>query len=96
MRIEVSGSPAVYVERMRTYVEYRVFSQLAAFARQVETVRVVINRRTDNGPTSCVMSAELIRGGRIHTRSRDTQPLRAVDSAARKLGEATSTKLQGL
>jgi hypothetical protein len=31
-RIEVSGPPAVHVERLRTYAEYRVFSQVAAFA----------------------------------------------------------------
>ena len=43
MRIEVSGSPALHVERMRGYAEYRVFSQLAALAHEVRTVRVVLS-----------------------------------------------------
>jgi ribosome-associated translation inhibitor RaiA len=94
MRIEVTGSPALHVEQMRAYAEYRVFSQLAAFAHEVRTVRVVLSRSTDNLPTSCVISAELREGDRIRSRSRGTQPTRAIDSAAEKLAEATGKRLQ--
>ena len=96
MRIDVSGSPALHVERLRAYAEYRVFSQLAAFARQVETIRVVISRSTDDQPTSCRMSAELRHGGRIRSRSRGREPTGAVDSSARKLAEATRAQLSAL
>ena len=96
MRIEVSGSPALHVERMRAYAEYRVFSQLAAFAHQVKTVRIVVSRSTDDRPTSCVLSAELRQGGRIRCRSRGTEPTRAIDAAVEKLAEATSKRLQPL
>ena len=89
MRIEVSGSPALHVERMRAYAEYRVFSQFAAFAHEVKTVRVVLSGSPDDR-TSCEMSAELRQGDRIRSRSRGTQPTRAIDSAAEKLAEATS------
>ena len=89
MRIEVSGSPALHVERLRAYAEYRVFSQLAAFAHEVRTVRVVLSQSTDDRPTSCVMSAELRHGGRIRARSRGRQAIRAVDAAATKLADAT-------
>ena len=94
MRIEVSGSPALHVEQIRAYAEYRVFSQLAVFAHEVRTVRVVLSRSTDDRPTSCVMSAELRQGGRIRSRSRGTQPTGAIDSAAEKLAEATGKRLQ--
>jgi ribosome-associated translation inhibitor RaiA len=93
MRIEVSGSPSLHVQRMRGYAEYRVFSQLAALAHEVRTVRVVLSRSTDDR-TSCVISAELREGGRIRSRSRGSQPTRAIDSAAEKLAEATSKRLQ--
>lgn len=92
MRIEVSGSP-LHVERLRAYAEYRVFSLLAAFAHQVKTVRVVLSRSSNGRPTSCVISAEFEHGGRIRSRSRSTQPTRAIDSAAKKLAEATSQRL---
>lgn len=93
MRIEVSGSPALQAGRMRAYAEYRVFSQLAVFARQVKAVRVVISRSTDDRPTSCTMSADLRHGGWVRVRSRGRQPTRAVDSAAHKLAEATREQL---
>lgn len=96
MRSEVSGSPALHVERLRPYAEYRVFSQLAAFTRQLKTIRVVVIRSPDDGPTSCTMSAELRHGGRIRARSRGRQPTRAVDSAAKKLAEATTERLRPL
>ena len=96
MRIDVSGSPALHVEGLRAYAEYRVFSQLAAFALRVKTVRVVISRSADDQPTSCLMSADLRHGGRIRTRSRGRQPIRAVDSAAKKLAEAMSGQLLAL
>jgi ribosome-associated translation inhibitor RaiA len=90
MRIDVSGSPAASLGRLRAYAEYRVFTQLAAFADQVRTVRVVLNRSADDRTTSCVMSAELENAIRIQARSRDTQPIRAVDSAATKLCDVIS------
>jgi ribosome-associated translation inhibitor RaiA len=93
MHIEVSGSPALHVEQMRGYAEYRVFSQFAALAHQVRTVRVVLSRSTDDR-TSCAMTAELSEGGRIRSRSRGSQPTRAIDSAAERLAEATSKRLQ--
>lgn len=93
MRIEVSGSPALDAERLRAYAEYRVFTQLAPFAPEVETVRVVLTRSTDEGPTCCLMSAELRDGGRLRVRSRGRQPVRAVDSAATKLAEAMRERL---
>ena len=94
MRIEVSGAPALHVERMRAYVEYRTFSQLAAFASQLATVRVVLCKSADDRLTSCVISAELGHGDRIQSRSRSTQPVRAVDSAAKKLAEAMRKRLR--
>lgn len=93
MRIEVCGS-LVHVERLRAYAEYRVFSQLAAFAHEVTTVRVVLRRSGDDRPTSCLICAEFEHGGRIRFRSRSTQPTRAIDSAARKLAEAASDRLR--
>ena len=96
MRIDVSGSPAVDVERLRAYAEYRVFSQLAAFALEVKTVQVVISRSADDRSTSCLMSAELRHGGRIRSRSRGREPTGAVDSSARKLAEATRAQLSAL
>jgi ribosome-associated translation inhibitor RaiA len=96
MQIEVSGSPAVDVARLRAYAEYRVFTRLVAFAPHLETVRVVVSRSTDHRPTSCVMTAELRQGGRIQTRSRSRQPTRAVDSAAERLAEAAGERLQSL
>jgi len=95
MRIEVSGSPALHVQQMRAYAEYRAFSQLAVFASQLTTVRVVVSKSEDGRLTACAMSAELRHGGRVETRSRG-RPARAVDSAARKLAEATRRRLQEL
>jgi len=94
MRIDVSGSPALHAARLRAYVEYRLFSHLAPFAPEVETVQVVLTRSTDDGPTSCLISLELTRGDPIRARSRNTQPARAVDSAAAELGEATRERLR--
>ena len=93
MRIEVSGSVALEGGDLRAYAEYRVFSRLAAFAGQVNIVRIVISRPTDDRPTSCTMSASLSRGGCVWARSRGRQPIRAVDSAATKLAEATRAQL---
>ena len=96
MRIEVSGSPAVHVQQLRAYAEYRAFSQLAAFASELTTVQVVVSKSADGRLTSCVMSVDLRDGSRIESRSRGTQPTRAVDSAARKLADTTSTRLRNL
>ena len=93
MQIEVSGSSASPVGRMRAYAEFRVFRQLAAFAREVKTVRVVVRRSADDQTTSCVMSAELRRGEVVRSRCRSTRPSHAVDSAAKKLAAATSRRL---
>jgi ribosome-associated translation inhibitor RaiA len=86
IRIDVSGSRASDVGPLRAYAEYRVFTQLAAFAQDVHIVRVSV-RRSDDGTTSCVMNAELCDGAQVQTRSRDTRPIAAVDSAAKKLAE---------
>jgi ribosome-associated translation inhibitor RaiA len=93
MRIDVSGS-ILDVEPLRAYAEYRVFSQLAAFAHQVKVVRVVLSQSSDDRATSCVISAEFEQGGRIRSRSRGTQPTRAIDSAAKKLAESASNRLR--
>jgi ribosome-associated translation inhibitor RaiA len=93
MRIEVSGS-LEHVERLRAYAEYRVFSQLAAFAHHVKMVRVTLSRSKDERPTSCAISVELHHGGHIRSRSRGAQPTRAIDSAARKLAEEAGKQLQ--
>lgn len=93
MQIEVSGSSASCVTRMRAYAEFRVFRQLAEFANDVKTVRVVVTGSADDHTTSCVMSAELRRGDRIESRGRSTRPSHAVDSAAVKLAAATSRRL---
>jgi len=93
MQIEVSGSSASPIGRMRAYTEFRVFRQLAAFAREVKTVRVVVSRSAEDHTTSCVMSAELRRGDLVKSRSRSTKPSHAVDSAAEKLAAATSRRL---
>ena len=93
MRIEVSGSAPSCVTRMRAYTEFRVFRQLAAFAQEVKTVRVVISRSADDQTTSCVMNAELRRGDQVSSRGRSARPSHAVDSAAEKLAMATSKRL---
>ena len=96
MRIEVGGAPALHVERMRAYIEYRAFSQLAIFASQLATVRVVVCKSADDRLTSCVISAELSDGDRIESRGCGTQPVRAVDSAVRKLADAIRKRLREL
>jgi ribosome-associated translation inhibitor RaiA len=93
MRIDVSGSP-VLVGRLRAYAEYRVFSLFAAFAHQVRTVRVVLSQPSEDRPTTCAMSADLPVLGRLRSRSRGTQPTRAIDAAARKLADSTRQRLQ--
>jgi len=93
MHIEVSGSSASRVKRMRAYAEFRVFRQLAAFAREVKTVRVDVNRSASGETTSCMMSAELRRGGQVRSRSRSPRPSHAVDAAAEKLATETRKRL---
>ena len=92
MRISISGSPAVHLEQLRAYAEYRVFTQLAAFADQVKVVRVFVSRSADDRMTSCVMSAELDNAMRIQVRGRDTQPIRAVDFAAKRLAGSVAAR----
>jgi ribosome-associated translation inhibitor RaiA len=93
MRICISGSPAIHLEQLRAYAEYRVFTQLAVFADQVKMVRVVVSRSADDRMTSCVMSAELDNAIRIQARSRDTQPICAVDTAAKRLAQEVSEQV---
>lgn len=93
MEIEVIGSSASCAGQMRAYTEFRVFRELAAFAREVKTIRVVVSRSVDDETTSCAMSAELRRGDLVRSRSRSTRPSHAVDSAAEKLATATSRRL---
>lgn len=93
MHIEVGGSSALCFGRMRAYAEFRVFRQLAALAREVKTVRVDVNRSASGETTSCVMSADLRRGGQVRSRSRSPRPSHAVDSAAAKLATATRKQL---
>jgi ribosome-associated translation inhibitor RaiA len=92
MRISVSGWPALHLEQLRAYAEYRVFTQLAALADQVKRVHVVVSRSADDRMTSCVMSVELENAMRIQARGRDAQPIRAVDSAAKRLAGSVAAR----
>lgn len=93
MRIEVTGSPAVCVDRLRAYAEYRVFARLAPVANRVKAVRITVRRLTDAGATSCVVVADLGPGGTTRTRTRSMQPSRAIDVAATRLAAAVLKRL---
>lgn len=94
MEIRVMGPPPWFVQRIRTYAEYRVFSRLAPLARDVTAVRVVISQTRAGGMTSCSLRADLGRAGAVRTRSRRAQPTRAIDSAAERLIEAVARRLR--
>lgn len=93
MRIHVIGPVPRFVERIRAYAEYRIFSELAPLARDVASVRVVVRQSPAGGVTSCCASADLGAGRRVQVRSRRAQPTGAIDAAAERLSAAAARRL---
>jgi ribosomal subunit interface protein len=95
MRIAVSSENIALDEQTRAYTEYRVFSSLAPFARQIDHVEVVLSERPADPTgeeTACSVTVDLAAKGRVGVRSCALRAYSAIDRAASKIEDAMNRR----
>ena len=94
MQIYIAGVTPILTQQVRAYAEYKVFSRLAPFARNVDMVQVVVTEAPDgDGGTICAVTADLGDAGCVRTRVRRPQATSAIDIAADNVARAAARKL---
>jgi ribosome-associated translation inhibitor RaiA len=90
MVIEVISDGRSMPAEARTYAEYRVFSTLVRYTRLIERVHVRLRSargRDGADMVTCVVDVSLAHSGYVHSRSRGSNAYKAVDDAAKSVGD---------
>ena len=95
MRIAIVGREISLDDQLRAYSEYKVFSALAPYARQIDHVEVVL----ENGSTdlncseaTCTIMVALAVSGRERVRARASRAYSAIDCAATRLQQVMQSR----
>ena len=95
MRIAIIGREISLDNQMRAYSEYKVFSALAPYARQIDHVDVVLeNCSTDLNRTQamCTVMVTLAPTGRERVRARASGAYPAIDCAATRIQQVMQSR----
>ena len=101
MRIRISGIDTPIAGEKRAYAEYRFFTSIAPYERQVGDVDVAVGREcATRNQFLCTVTVDLGRSGHIKAQARAMHPSGAIDRAAdrtawligRRIGRDVSVK----
>lgn len=88
MRIDIRMTTSGLHEQTRAYAEFKVFSALARFGREIDAVTVVLTPPPSHpGSVTCDVSVAFSGGGRLRVRARGGHAYEAINRAVDRLGD---------
>jgi hypothetical protein len=88
MRIHVNVVTEGFAEQARAYAEFRMFSALARFERQIEAATLVLTESAEPQPVvTCAVAITFAGGARLRIRTRGEHPYEAINRAADRVSD---------
>jgi hypothetical protein len=88
MRMQVSATIDGFDEQTRAYAEFRMFSALARFTREIDTATLVLTGdATPPQAVTCQVSIAFRGGGRLRIRARGGHAYDAINRTIARVGD---------